>query len=134
MHKIFGTLGVLISLGAGNLIFAHPISLNPPQKHSNKEQKGNMLSDYTHLSSEEQQFAQQLSSIHHTMFCFYFSKSQRIEAMALISSMAQNTQGQKNAISHDEAVEIVMKNSKVNIAPNQSEQPPASHDQLPQSK
>lgn len=80
-------------------------------------------SDCDHLSQQEQQFASQLSVMHRTMFCRHFSVSQRIEAMTLASSQVQGLQGQQSSISPDEAVEIVMKNTRTNGAQDQQQQP-----------
>ncbi|MCB1109878.1 MAG: hypothetical protein KDK64_02765 [Chlamydiia bacterium] len=76
------------------------------------QQQGSIPSDCSHLSQQEQQFANQLSDMHRTMFCRHFSVSQRIEAMTLASAGAQTLSGGKSEITPDEAVEVVMKNAR----------------------
>jgi len=80
--------------------------------------------DCSHLSQQEQSFAQQLSVMHRTLFCRHFSVSQRIEAMTLAATQAQDLQGQSTSISPDEAVEIVMKGTRDTQPPSQTQEAP----------
>lgn len=83
------------------------------QQQSPQQQKA-LPSDCSHLSQQEQQFARQLSDMHRTMFCRHFSVSQRIEAMTLASTGATDISGKAATITPDEAVEVVMKNTRQN--------------------
>ena len=70
--------------------------------------------DCSHLSKQEKEFASKLSAIHKTMFCNHFSLSQRLRAMALVSTEMQDLTEKNTPITPDEAVEAIMKDARKN--------------------
>ncbi|MCP5506632.1 MAG: hypothetical protein H7A38_07095 [Chlamydiales bacterium] len=117
-------LATILSLSA--LCYGANGTHQTPQSNSNSMQ---VSSDCSHLSSDEQQFASQLSDMHRTMFCRHFSVSQRIEAMTLASSEVEKLTGQKTNITPDEAVEAVMKTARQNQKNETSGQQSSSQQQ-----
>lgn len=122
-HLLFFVL-VLI----GNVVFSEQSGLysNYSQYREGPEEQerssGNEAAgEYSHLSLQEQAFAKSLSAMHRTMFCRHFSVSQRLDAMTLAASRYQMSNGKAQVFTPDEAVEMVMKNSRENSSGSQRE-------------
>ena len=127
MKKFFGM--AVVAVGFSSMLFAQYGSTQnysqsngsqQSQHPQGQQQQQGITSDCDHLSQQEQQFASKLSVMHRTMFCRHFSTPQRIEVMTLSNAKATGLQGQETSISPDEAVEIVMKNSRTNDSSNGS--------------
>lgn len=145
MKKFLGM--AVVAVGFSSMLFAQygstqnysQSSGSQQNQYSQGQQQQSASSDCDHLSQQEQQFASQLSAMHRTMFCRHFSTPQRIEAMTLANAKAQGLQGQSTNITPDEAVEIVMKNTRTNGNSNgsngsnemQQQQYPYSQQQQP---
>ena len=126
-------LAIILTLSA--LSYGANGSSPPQQNSSTLPQTGAQIpSDCSQLSDQEQQFASQLSPMHRAMFCRYFSDSQRIEAMTLVSSEVEKLTGKPTNISPDEAVEIVMKTARQNQNNGSGQQIEAQPQQNPYSK